>query len=630
MLKGLQFSIEAFAKMQNLRLLKVDYIHLTEDYRHILQDAFSLSREKHLFEMLRWLCWHGFPLKYLPAKFHLEKLVILDMQHSDIKQVWKGTKLLMNLKVLNLSHCRFLTSTPDFRGLSNLERLVLEGCTNLVEVHQSIGHLGKIVYLNLKDCKSLWNLPSSISKLKSLENFIISGCSKVEKLPDGLGNMDCLKELLADGTAIKQLPSSIRLLKNLRTLSLCGYKGSSKSWVPFFWSLVSPRKIPDSITQLVASFSGLCSLKRLLLQDCSLSEGAIPSDIGTLCSLEELDLSYNNFCSLPPSISSLSRLQTFKLSNCTKLQSLPKLPVTLKRLYAESCTSMETLPNLECASSLQLLELAHNNFSSLPTNLRYFSQLDSLELSNCTRLQSLPELPANIKGLRADGCTSLERIENLSNSKYLKSLMLDYCEKLTEIVGLEGLVSVPSIHLDKCNNLANAFKINLFQRMAEDSERGLFDTFLPGSEIPEWFHYRRAGSSISFKVPPQENLKIEGLILCAVYAANEELADTRDGPSASVSNRTKALEWNYQPISNSASVTRQDHMWISNIPHVVFGNQLESGDRVDVSIVVKKIFQVKECGIHLVYESIEKAEISNSRSMFWEMERPVPWSPWIN
>ncbi|KAJ4964254.1 hypothetical protein NE237_024193 [Protea cynaroides] len=521
MLKGLQFSIEAF------------YIRLTEDYRHILQDAFSLLGEKHLFEMLRWLYWHGFPLNYIPTKFHLEKLVILDMQHSNIKQVWKGTKSLS----LPNKH-------SSFEGLPNLERPIFDGCTNLVEVHQSIGHLGKIVFLNLKDCKSLWNLPSSISKLKSLENFIVSGCSKVEKLPDGLGNMDCLKELLADGTAIKQLPSSIRLLKNLRTLSLCGYKGSSKSWVSFFWSLVPPRKIPDSSTQLVASFSGLCSLKRLLLEDC--------------------------------------KLQTFKLSNCTKLQSLPKLPVTLKRLYAESCTSMETLPNLECASSLQLLELAHNNFSSLPTNLRYFSQLETLELSYCTRLQSVPELPANIKGLGAYCCPSMERIANLSNS-----------------------------NLDKCNNLSNAFRNNLFQRMAEDSERGIFDTFLPGNEIPEWFDYRR-------------------LILCAVYAANEEADTTMDGPFASVSNKTKALKWEYHPISNSGSISRQDHMWISNIPHHVFGNQLESRDQVDVSLVVKSSFQIKECGIHLVYESIEKAAVSNSRAMFWEMERPVPWSPWIN
>ncbi|KAJ4963508.1 hypothetical protein NE237_023447 [Protea cynaroides] len=467
MLKGLQFSIEAFTKMHKLRLLKVDYTGLTDVY--ILQDVFSLLGEKNLFEMLRWICWHGFPLKYIPTKFHLEKLVILNMQHSNIKKVWKGTKVLRNLEVLNLSHSCFLTSTPDFRGLLNLERLVLDGCTNLVEVHQSIGHLGKFVFLNLNNCERLWNLPSSI----------------IEKLPDGLGNMDCLKELLADGTAIKQLPSSIRLLKNHRTLSSCGYKGSSKSWVSSFWSLVSSRKIHDPITPLVASFSGLCSSKSLLLQDCSLSEGAIP----------ELDLSSNNFFSLPPSISSLYGLQTLKLSNCTKLQSLPKLSVTLKRLYVESCTSMETLPNLECASSLQILELTTIS-------------LETLDYGYCTKLQPVSELLTNIKGLRANCCTSMERVANVSNSKYLKSLMLNDCEKLTKIGSLEGLVSTPSISLDKCNNLSNAFKncrnlgqILSKQRMAEDSERGIFDTFQPGSEILEWFHYQSAKSSIYFEVP---------------------------------------------------------------------------------------------------------------------------------
>jgi hypothetical protein len=71
---------EAFTNMKNLRLLQINGVHLTGSYEH-------LSKE------LRWLCWHKCPLKFLPHNFHLENLVILDMQHSNVKQVWKKNKV---------------------------------------------------------------------------------------------------------------------------------------------------------------------------------------------------------------------------------------------------------------------------------------------------------------------------------------------------------------------------------------------------------------------------------------------------------------------------------------------------------------------------------------------------------
>jgi hypothetical protein len=71
---------EAFAKMKNLRLLQINGANLTGCYIH-------------LFEGLRWLCWHRCPLKFLPSNFHLENLVILDMQDSNVKEVWKEIKV---------------------------------------------------------------------------------------------------------------------------------------------------------------------------------------------------------------------------------------------------------------------------------------------------------------------------------------------------------------------------------------------------------------------------------------------------------------------------------------------------------------------------------------------------------
>jgi hypothetical protein len=74
------FNSEAFIKMQRLRLLQLDYVRLTGDYKY-------LSKE------LRWLCWHGFPLKFIPNEFYPRNLVVIDLQYSNLKKVWEGPKV---------------------------------------------------------------------------------------------------------------------------------------------------------------------------------------------------------------------------------------------------------------------------------------------------------------------------------------------------------------------------------------------------------------------------------------------------------------------------------------------------------------------------------------------------------
>jgi hypothetical protein len=78
-LEDIDLKTEAFKKMKNLRLLQINDIHLTGSYEH-------LSKE------LKWLCWHKCPLEFLLLNFHLENLVVLDMQHSNVKQVWEEKK----------------------------------------------------------------------------------------------------------------------------------------------------------------------------------------------------------------------------------------------------------------------------------------------------------------------------------------------------------------------------------------------------------------------------------------------------------------------------------------------------------------------------------------------------------
>ncbi|CAL5380087.1 unnamed protein product [Camellia sinensis] len=164
---------------------------------------------------------------------HKNAYNVLKEKTTSLAQLWKGTKMLRLLKILNLSHSHGLVDSPDFLLLPNLEKLKLKDCINLVGVHESVGKLERLVLLNLRGCRNLTKLPREIVLLKSLEELILSDCSSLDKLPPDLVKMESLKVLHADG--INQLSSNrdLSTLSSLQTLRLgynpiCSLPGSLK------------------------------------------------------------------------------------------------------------------------------------------------------------------------------------------------------------------------------------------------------------------------------------------------------------------------------------------------------------------------------------------------------------------
>jgi hypothetical protein len=118
---------------------------------------------------------------------------------------------MQDLKILNLSYSKHLTHTPDFSKLPNLEKLIMNDCSSLSQLHHSIGDLKKILLINLKDCTSLSNLPEEVYQLASLETLILSGCSNIDQLE---GDMEQMKPW-TNGTGVKEILYSIQGLKTI-------------------------------------------------------------------------------------------------------------------------------------------------------------------------------------------------------------------------------------------------------------------------------------------------------------------------------------------------------------------------------------------------------------------------------
>ncbi|CAA7053874.1 unnamed protein product [Microthlaspi erraticum] len=80
---------------------------------------------------------------------------------SKLEKLWQGTQPLTNLKRMDLSLVLNLKELPDLSYATNLEKLAVDGCYSLVEIHSSIGNLPKLEELQMDYCIKYKLLPLS-------------------------------------------------------------------------------------------------------------------------------------------------------------------------------------------------------------------------------------------------------------------------------------------------------------------------------------------------------------------------------------------------------------------------------------------------------------------------------------
>ncbi|KAK7405137.1 hypothetical protein VNO78_06335 [Psophocarpus tetragonolobus] len=222
---------------------------------------------------------------------------------------------LHNLKSLDLSFSKNLIELPDFGDALNLEELYLQGCKQLKQIHPSIGHLKKLLYVYLVGCQSLTNIPH-IGGAINLRDLYLQGCVKLRFVDPSIGLLTKLSHLnLKNCQNLEGLPKSILGLYSLEYLNLsCCLK---------LQLLDEPRDETHSVSCLWPSFAIFPRMVKLDLSCCNLVQ--IPEAVANLCCLERLDLSGNSFATLP-SLKDLSKLYCLKLQHCKNLTCLPELP----------------------------------------------------------------------------------------------------------------------------------------------------------------------------------------------------------------------------------------------------------------------------------------------------------------
>ncbi|XP_054816965.1 disease resistance-like protein DSC1 [Prosopis cineraria] len=277
---------------------------------------------------LKVLDWYGYPQQTLSLDAKLDELM-------------------ENLKFLDFSHSKQLIEARHLSTFPKLERLVLEGCKELVQIDLSLGQLKGLVEVNFKDCKNLKSLPREL-EMASLREFVLCGCTKVKKLPNFGECMENLVVLDVKETSIAELPESLGSLTNLETLDLRGCQNLVN--LPHNIQKLKCLKVLDifscsNLSKLPKSLNENKALEKLDASGTTITE--VPSSVGSLEKLKKLSLHPNKGLKLPTSIFSVKSLVELDLSQCNIEDGI--LPSDLSGL-----------------SSLWKLDLSGNNFTNLP------------------------------------------------------------------------------------------------------------------------------------------------------------------------------------------------------------------------------------------------------------------------
>ncbi|XP_019150985.1 PREDICTED: disease resistance protein TAO1-like [Ipomoea nil] len=388
-------SSKVFSKMTKLRALKILDMNVKGSLKY-------LSKE------LRFLYWHGCLLSRISSDLCLEKLVILKIQESNIKEFQPKLQNFRCLQSLWLESCKKLKRAPNFVGAHSLKELYIDGCSKLVKLPKSIGDLKNLNSLYLKGCKNLNALRSSICNLKSLKLLVLQGCSKIKELPQSIGDLENLVALyLSNCKNLNVLPSSICNLKSLTRLNLesCSKVKELPQSIGDLENLVELcLSNCEDLNGLPDSICNLKSLKDFVLHGCSKIK-ELPQSIGDLENLIELNLSNcKDLNALPSSICNLKSLTHLDLKWCSKIKELPQSIGDLENLvglYLSNCEDLNGLPDSICnLKSLKDFVLRGcSKIKELPQSIGDLENLVMLNLSNCKDLNALPSSICNLKSL---------------------------------------------------------------------------------------------------------------------------------------------------------------------------------------------------------------------------------------
>ncbi|CAA0384483.1 unnamed protein product [Arabidopsis thaliana] len=459
--------------------------------------------------------------------------------------------------------------------------------------------------------------------------------SNLRKLWEGTKQLRNLKWMNLNGsTYLIELPN-LSTATNLEELKLTDCSSLVK--LPAIENATKLRKLKlqdcSSLIELPLSIGTATNLKKLNMNGCS-SLVKLPSSIGDMTNLEVFDLSNcSNLVELPSSIGDMTNLEVFDLSNCSNLVELPSSIGNLRKLdllLMRGCSKLETLP----------------------TNINLIS-LRILDLTDCSRLKSFPEISTHIGSLYLIGTAIKEVPLSIMSWSPLAIYKMSYFESLNEfphaldiitelqlskdiqevapwvkrmsrlrdltLNNCNNLVSLPQLpdsldylYADNCKSLERldccfnnpeislhfpkCFKLNQEARdlIMHTSTRNF--AMLPGTQVPACFNHRAtSGDTLKIKLkesPLPTTLRFKACIMLVMV--NEGMSSDKISVGTVIKDEQNDLK---------VQCTPSDHRIYPLLTEHIYTFELEVEEVTSTELVFeftpypKRDWKIGECGI---------------------------------
>ncbi|KAL1192075.1 Disease resistance protein RRS1 [Cardamine amara subsp. amara] len=392
----------------------------------------------------------------------------------------------------------FLHSLPNELRLLHWENYPLQSLPQnfdpkyLVEINMSYSQLQKLwsgtknleMLRTIKLCHSQQLVDIEIvSEAQNVEVIDLQGCTRLQSFP-ATGQLLHLRVVNLSGcTAIKNLPE---LPPNTETLHL---QGTGIIELPH--SIVKPNG--GELVSLLAELEGLSDALKLQRLTSLMKMSSASKDLGKLICLDLKDCS--RLQSLPNMVN-LESLEVLDLSGCSELKTIQGIPRNLKELYLTG-TAVREVPQLP--QSLELLNAHSSHLRNLP-NMASLEFLKVLDLSGCSKLETIQGFPLNLKELNITG-TAVREVPQLPHSLELLKVHSSCLRNLPDMVNLE-LLRV--LDLSGCSELETIQGI----------PRNLKELYLTGTavrevpQLPQSLELLNVHSSHLRNLPDMVNLQL--------------------------------------------------------------------------------------------------------------------------
>uniref|UniRef100_A0ACD5WGD6 Uncharacterized protein n=1 Tax=Avena sativa TaxID=4498 RepID=A0ACD5WGD6_AVESA len=385
--------------------LKLSYFHLSDDLKQcfllccIFPKGYCINKE-HLIS--QWITY-GF-ITPSDGSRQLEDI------GSDYFHSLLGVSFLQDL--VEDDHTGRVVVTCRMHDLvHDLSRQILQDEILLTPKKSSKDHNQICRYLSLASCSE--KVESRLfSKLRAI--FVTGGSFATDK-PVKKGY--CVRSIILEdiwGTSVPLFVSRFEYLGYLRiSNSRCQELPEA---IADCWNLQAIHVIRCfRFATLPESIGKLRKLRTLELKE-TLGLKSLPQSIGDCHNLESLHLDRClNFNNIPDSLCKNENLRCLNILDCYVLPHLPSetfgLLRNLETINLSQCADLEVLPDPFASDQLHTLKLPGlTKLTVLPQSIACLSNLEHLDLQNCSGLVELPEGIVNLKRLvvlNLEGCSGL-------------------------------------------------------------------------------------------------------------------------------------------------------------------------------------------------------------------------------